>query len=64
MKKIAIIVAVAIAFIGTSANALVHVKGYTKINGTYVAPHVRTNPDGIKSNNFSYWIWYTIAVLN
>lgn len=26
-------------------------KGYTKANGTYVAPHLKTKPDGIKSNN-------------
>lgn len=39
----------------TEASALVYVRGYTKSNGTYVEPHYRTNPDGIKSNNFSYW---------
>jgi hypothetical protein len=32
----------------------VYVKGYTKKNGTYVAPHYRSDPDGIKSNNWSY----------
>ena len=31
----------------------VHVRGYTRKNGTYVAPHVRSAPDGIKSNNYS-----------
>jgi len=34
--------------------AIVHVNGYFRKNGTYVAPYVRTDPDGIKSNNFSY----------
>ena len=37
------------------ANALVHVDGYFKGNGTYVAPHYRTNPDGNAYNNFSSW---------
>ena len=33
------------------ANALVHVDGYFKGNGTYVSPHYRTNPDGNPYNN-------------
>ena len=37
------------------ANALVHVDGYIKGNGTYVAPHYRTNPDGNPYNNFGSW---------
>jgi hypothetical protein len=32
----------------------VSVSGYTKRDGTYVQPHMRTAPDGIKTNNFSY----------
>lgn len=35
------------------ANADTHVKGYTKKNGTYVAPHVRSSPNGTKSDNYS-----------
>lgn len=31
----------------------VHVKGYTKSNGTYVEPHYRSSPDGIHDNNWS-----------
>ncbi len=31
----------------------VHVKGYTRKDGTYVAPHYRSAPDGTKSNNWS-----------
>lgn len=27
------------------------VQGHIRSNGTYVAPYIRTNPDGIKSNN-------------
>ena len=29
------------------------VKGYTKKDGTYVAPSKRSTPDGTKSNNWS-----------
>lgn len=43
-----------IVALDTSANALVNVQGYFKGNGTYVMPHVRTNPDGNPYNNFSY----------
>ncbi len=32
----------------------VHVRGYTRSNGTYVEPHVRSAPDGIVENNYSY----------
>lgn len=37
-----------------NADAYVNVKGYTKKNGTYVAPHVRSNPNGLKYDNYSY----------
>ena len=30
----------------------VHVKGYYRKDGTYVRPHIRSSPDGIKSNNY------------
>ena len=29
-----------------------HVPGYVRSNGTYVAPHYRTNPDGNFNNNW------------
>jgi hypothetical protein len=32
----------------------VPVSGYYRSNGTYVRPHTRTAPDGIKSNNRSF----------
>ncbi|MFA5130390.1 MAG: SH3 domain-containing protein [Patescibacteria group bacterium] len=56
MKKIilAIIALSLFVFIPLQADAVVRVKGYTKKNGTYVAPHYRSDPDGIKSNNWSY----------
>lgn len=31
----------------------VHVRGYTKKNGTYVAPHYRSHPDKSYNNNWS-----------
>ena len=30
-----------------------HVSGYTKKDGTYVAPHDRSTPDNTKNNNWS-----------
>jgi len=33
----------------------VRVNGYYKSNGTYVQPHFRSAPDGIKSNNWSHY---------
>lgn len=36
------------------AGGRVHVRGYTRRNGTVVAPHWRGAPDGIASNNLSY----------
>lgn len=31
----------------------VHVKGYTRKDGTYVAPHVRTSPNKTRNDNYS-----------
>jgi hypothetical protein len=36
-----------------AASAQVHVNGYTKKDGTYVAPHQRTAPNSTKSDNYS-----------
>lgn len=36
-----------------SSGGDVHVHGYTKKNGTYVAPHERSAPNGTKSDNWS-----------
>lgn len=37
----------------TGKSSSTHVKGYTKKNGKYVAPHRRTTPDKSKKNNWS-----------
>lgn len=48
-------VATILCFIGSAVavNAAVHVKGYTKKDGTYVTPHYRSSPNGTKSDNWS-----------
>ena len=59
MKKMLKIVALLSVMIGnfaifqSNANALVSVDGYFRSNGTYVAPHFRTSPDGLCFNNFN-----------
>lgn len=57
MKKVIslIVLFVFVFLIGPfSASAYVSVKGYFKKNGTYVAPYVRSNPNGLKYDNYSY----------
>src|SRR5258707_1130918 len=36
-----------------SSSSSVHVSGYSRSSGTYVAPHFRTAPDATKLNNWS-----------
>jgi len=50
MNKTLIIFALAVAV--TSSAFAGNVKGYTKKNGTYVAPHKQTAPDKSKANNY------------
>lgn len=39
---------------GTGSNSSTHTSsGYTRSNGTYVAPYVATNPNGTQRDNFS-----------
>ena len=47
------VVVILVLVITTVANADVRVRGYYRNNGTYVQPHYRSNPDGIRSNNWS-----------
>ena len=35
-----------------SSSSDVYVKGYTRSNGTYVAPYYRTRPDSSRTNNY------------
>lgn len=41
------------AALASSAFAQVHVRGYTKKDGTYVAPHERTAPNNTNLDNYS-----------
>jgi hypothetical protein len=47
------VVAVAAVALSATASAQVYVHGYTKSDGTYVAPHYRSSPDGNPYNNYS-----------
>jgi hypothetical protein len=42
------------SFCLTTAEAYVNVKGYTRSDGTYVTPHVRSNPNGLKYDNYGW----------
>ncbi|AWN36533.1 hypothetical protein [Methylobacterium radiodurans] len=39
---------------GRGGGGLISVRGYTTQRGTYVAPHVKSRPDGVPGNNLSY----------
>lgn len=52
MKSILLMVLV-LLLCGTELSSQVKVKGYIRKDGTYVQPHMRSNPDGDKSNNWS-----------
>jgi len=53
-KQILLTVACVLVTIGgQEARAQVNVHGYTRSDGTYVAPHYRSNPDGNFYNNWS-----------
>jgi hypothetical protein len=48
------LILITIALFATASQAQsVYVNGYYKSNGTYVAPHVRSAPDGNPYNNIS-----------
>ena len=50
MKSIAFFLGLIFSW-STIAND-VHVRGYTRRDGTYVAPHVRSAPDSTRTNNY------------
>jgi hypothetical protein len=56
MKKsfaLALIAAVLTAATFSAADAASRVRGYTRNNGTYVAPHMRSSPDRSYNNNWT-----------
>lgn len=52
-SKLALILIAASLGLAAAAQAQVHVDGYYRQNGTYVAPHYRSAPDGNVFNNYS-----------
>lgn len=48
-----IIVSLLFSVLDSFAKGSVHVRGYTRKNGTYVAPHYRSAPNSTKSDNWS-----------
>jgi len=48
-----LVLTVAALAVASTASAQVHVNGYTKRDGTYVAPHYRSSPDSNPYNNYS-----------
>lgn len=50
MKKA---IAIVLALASFAASAQVHVNGYTKKDGTYVAPHERSAPNNTQADNYS-----------
>lgn len=54
MKTLILTLIVALVLMtSVSSWAYVQVRGYIRSNGTYVAPHIRSNPDGNPYNNLS-----------
>jgi hypothetical protein len=47
------LLAIALLIAASSAAAQVHVRGYTKKDGTYVAPHERSAPNHTMLDNYS-----------
>jgi hypothetical protein len=50
----ALLLALTLSLAASAHAGDVYVNGYTRQNGTVVQPYVRSAPDGIPSNNYSY----------
>jgi len=48
-----LITAAILLAVSSSAFAQVRVRGYTRSNGTYVAPHYRSSPNSTRLDNYS-----------
>lgn len=53
MRRLLLALAAAL-LVASTAVAQVYVRPYVRSNGTYVAPHYRSRPDGNPYNNYSY----------
>lgn len=53
-KRIILLLTFLLCFIFSASSFAgdVYVRGYTRRNGTYVPPHVRSSPDSSRSNNY------------
>jgi len=47
------LIAITLLIAASAASAQIHVRGYTKKDGTYVAPHERTAPNNTNLDNYS-----------
>ncbi len=54
LMRVGILTLIAICLFASSAQAYVSVSGYYRSDGTYVAPHVRSEPNGLKYDNYSW----------
>jgi len=52
MKRL-ILALIASALVAPALSAQVRVKGYTRSDGTYVAPHYRSSPNSTTTDNYS-----------
>jgi hypothetical protein len=54
MKSFLLFIAAAFMLFSTPVSAGQYVNGYTRSNGTYVQPYVRSSPNGTVTDNYSY----------
>ena len=50
-----VVASAAVTIASGTAHAQVSVRGYTRSDGTYVNPHIRSYPDGNPYNNYGAW---------
>lgn len=53
MRGFVVLAGLALGCLATVATAQVHVKGYVRKDGTYVAPHVRSAPNTSTLDNYT-----------
>lgn len=56
MKKLILLFLFLVIFLSTvtQSYAYVYVNGYYRSNGTYVGPYVRSEPNGLRYDNYGY----------
>lgn len=53
LKKTCLVMGLMSLAVPAFAQSSHHVRGYTRRDGTYVAPHMQSNPNGTKLDNWS-----------